>query len=630
MAPGSYKFGEFELDGDRFELRRNGKALKLERIPLELLILLAEKNGNVVTRQEIVNRLWGKEVFVDTEHGINTAIRKIRAALRDDAERSRYIQTVSGKGYRFVAQLSNGNGSDEKAPAISETRSVTKDEASPTPFAAHTAKHRTWKLMGAFLVCLMLGCVLLAFNFAGLPDRFLGTHQPGPIHSLAVLPLANLSGDPSQDYYADGMTDELITMLAKNSTLRVISRTSAAQYKGARRQLRDVGRELGVDGILEGSVARSGNHVHMTVQLIHAPSDTHIWAESYDRDLTESLSLPSEVSLAIAKELKTAVGPVKPARYINPEAHDAYLRGRYYWFGGNYDKSEAYFEKAIQLQPDYAVAWDGLSDTYGSRATTRVCPPRECFPKAQQAIRKALELDDSVPEVHNSLAGLAFFYDWDFQRAETESQRALELNPNYAEGHHLYSYILLALNRDYDALQKQKRASELDPFARPWALGMIYILLRRYDEAISELRSRADVQPHDFAVEFLLATAYRHKGMKEETAQHYKRAFTVAGDEKSAAAVRQAVERGGSRGVEEWLLSRDLEESRKKYVSPIILAWDYARLGRKEDTLRALEEAYRQRAPRIAFLQKEPDFDFLHSDQRYRALVKKIGLVPTY
>ena len=631
LSETSYRFGEFELDQARFELLRNGRALKLERIPMELLILLAEKDGNVVTRQEIIERLWGRDVFVDTEHGINTAIRKIRTVLREDAERPRFVQTVLGKGYRFVPEPKNSNIATAASAGAFEAVSA---EAIPTqtiPARAVPAKRPARRPAALVAVALFLiAGALLAFRVGALGNRVFARNQIGPIHSIAVLPLANLSGDASQEYFADGMTDELITALAKNRSLRVVSRTSAMQYKGVRRPLPEIAQELGVDGILEGSVERSGNRVHMTAQLIYAATDTHIWAESYDRDLNGALSLPDELAQMVVKEAKVASAPVRPPRYISPEAHDSYLHGRYLWFGGNYVRSREYFQQAIQLQPDYAAAWSGLGDSYAASAVGGEIPPQEAFTNDEAAARKALALDDSLPEAHNSIAAFYLFNAWDWHRAESESARAVELNPNYAEGRHLHSYTLYALNRDDEALQEQKRATEIDPFARPWALGDAYVHHRQYDAAINELRARAEVQPQDPWVQFTLSDVYRFKGMKNEAALHAKQSFLAWGDTKSAAAVRRAFERGGVPAMDQWLLSQDLDQARKKYVSPFTLAYDYARLERKEDTLRALEDSYRERSPSLLFIQKEPVFDFLHSEPRYRDIVKKMGLPPAY
>jgi TolB-like protein/DNA-binding winged helix-turn-helix (wHTH) protein len=646
-----HKFGDFELEPSRFELRRNGRVLKLERIPLELLILLVEKDGDVATRQEIIERLWGKDVFLDTEHGINTAIRKIRAAIREDVDRPRFLQTVTGKGYRFVAEK---NGHPPNAPAeeppiegqapetASGIPSQPLSEEPPRPMwgqpprlsggaevsrrtaAGANPPATSRPLTLVLILTLLVASTLLLFLFR---QRLIPTRAT-QIHSIAVLPLTNLSGDASQEYFADGLTDELITALAQNHALRVVSRTSAMQYKGARRPIADIARELGVDGILEGSVTRSANRVHLTVQLIHAPSDTHIWAESYDRDPRDVISLPEELSQTIAKEVKTAVSPPPPPRHISPEAHDAFLQGRYFWFEGDYDRSKQYFRNAIQLQPDYAAAWAGLADSYGAKAGWWSTPPQPACAEMETNIQKALALDDSVAEVHNSLAAFYLFCKWDWNRAEAESRRVLELDPNYAHGHHIRSYILRVLNRDAEALQEQKKTAELDPYAKPHGLGNAYLCLRQYDAAINELNARA-VQQNPL-VQFDLSDAYRFAGNDQEAARHMELAYAQLGDQHSADALRQAAARGGFPAIAQWLLRQDRERVRAHYFSPYDLAIDYARLQRKDETLHALEAAVQERSPNLVFLQKNADFDFLHSDPRYQAIVKKMGLPPAY
>jgi len=632
MPESQYRFAEFQLDCASFELRRQGRAQKserisLERIPMELLILLVERQGSVVTRQEIVDRLWGKDVFVDTEHGINTAMRKIRQALKDNPEQPRFILTVTGKGYRFVA----GENDNQRSAASSETPTVIPEreprpsgsdvpERGPDAVVMPAVQSNRAKLAIVIAICVVVAAILISF----LRHRIVRANQASQIHSIAVIPLANLSGAAAQDYFADGMTDELITALAKNRNLRIVSRTSAMQYKGVKRPLPDIARELNVDGILEGSVSRVGNRVHTTVQLIHAPSDTHICAESYDRDLSEVIFLPEELSQTIAKEVKAAVSPPTRQRSISPEAHDAYLQGLYFWYRGDFDHSKQYFQKAIDLQPDYAAAWAGLGDSYGVRAGGDT-PPQAAFAKNEEYSRKALELDDSVAEAHNSMAALYLFHAWDWNRAEAEAQRAIELNPNLAAAHHLRSYILFALNRNAEALQEQKQATEIDPFAQPWHLGRAYLYLRQYDAAINELSARAAVQKVD-GIEFILSDAYRFKGMNKEAARHLELGFLAEDDQHYAEAVRRAFDQGGYRAVAEWLLRRDQDKAREEYVSPFFLALDYARLERKDDTLHFLESAFQERSPEMVFLEKRPHFDFLHFDLRFQALVRKVGL----
>ena len=453
------------------------------------------------------------------------------------------------------------------------------------------------------------------------------------IRSLAVLPLENMSGDPAQEYFADGMTDEVITMLAKNPTLRVISRTSVMQYKKVHRPLREIAQELGIDGILEGSVGRTGNRVHVTAQLIQAASDTHVWAESFDRDLSDVGSLQNELAQTIAKQVgATTSGPGSPARHISPEAHDAYLLGRYYWFAdaGEYEKSRGYFQKAIDLQAEYVAAWSGLADSYAASAMDGQFRPEAVMPKAEAAAKMALEMDDLNAEAHKSMAFIQLFYRWDWKAAERESARALELNPNFADGHHLRSYVLCSLNRMDEAVQEEKKTMELDPFAKPWVLSFALIRARQFDAALNEARLRSVAQPNNASLHHLLSYAYFFKGMEKESEEESERELQLAGEKDQLAEQVQAYRRGGLPAVQARKVDRLRRTAAKQYVSPSDFADAYAELGRKEETIRYLEESYRERSPHLVFLQSDPNFDFLHSDPRYRAIVKKMGLPPAY
>jgi TolB-like protein/DNA-binding winged helix-turn-helix (wHTH) protein len=582
-----YKFGDFELDPSRFELRRNGRVQKLERIPMDLLILLAEKDGSVATRQEIVNRLWGKDVFVDTDHGINTAIRKIRQALKDDPDRPRFILTVTGKGYRFVAEkaedrrisgrstgvgdLTDADRRSEEEP-IAPVEETSRDASGRIPPAPPISASRRWMFMIATLVLLLCGAGLLASNAGGVRDRILPPNHASQIHSIAVLPLANLSGDSSQEYFAEGMTDELITALAKNHSLRVVSRTSAMQYKGVQRPVRDIAHELGVDGVLEGSVSRSANRVHMTVQLIYAPTDSYVWAESYDRDLNQVYSLPEELSQTVAKEVKAATSPAPAPRYINPEAHDAYLRGRFLWVAWDFPEAMTNFEKAIQLQPDYAAAWSWLSGTYELEAIAGSRPASEVSAQAKSAARKALELDDSLPDAHNSMCSWYAFFAWDLPRADAECRRAIELSPSYGELHYLHHWVLLAMGRHDEAAQEIKRAVELDPFARAWALGAFYLGERQFDSAINEFQMQSRFRPGDWGVHGGLSSAYALKGTHKEAEQELETLLQLQGRSDAVIAVHKAWERGGAKAVGQWGVEDIKARARKQYVSPYDLA----------------------------------------------------------
>ncbi len=628
MQPESFKFGEFVLDCDRYQLLRGDRPIKIERIPMELLILLVKRDGHLVTRQEIVASLWGPDVFVDAEHGVNTAVRKIRQALKDDPEHPCYIETVTGKGYRFIARKRSGSVSNRAQNGEKLDREFER-QLTPAPLARIGARP-AWVVL-TILSALLVSVILFASNMGGLRHRVFGPQRVGPVHSIAVLPLENLSGDPSQDYYADGMTDELTTALARNASLRVVSRTSAMQFKGVNKPLHEIAQSLGVDGILEGSVSRSGDRIHMNLQLIYVPTDTHMWAQTYDGDLNSAMSLAEDFALTIAAEAK--VEPVRPKRRrpVSPEAHDAYLRGRYLWLTSeNTEASRTYFEKAIQLQPDYAVAWSGLADSYAVQAVALQAAPPQLMEKVEQAARHALELDDSLPEAHNSLAAFYLFGKWELKKAEAEVTRAIDLNPNSAEAHHLNAYVLMAMQRSNEALEEEKRSSELDPVARPWGIGYVLIRLHRIDDAIQDLRLRAEAQPKDSGIRFNLSDAYWLKGMWADSIREAEAAFLNEDNKKAAHELRRAFESGGRKAAAEWWLKLAKSQNANGYVSPLALAIAYAQAENKGEALKYLEQAYEEHSSKLVFLQNNPIFDFLHSDERYRTLVRKMGLPPAW
>jgi TolB-like protein/DNA-binding winged helix-turn-helix (wHTH) protein len=629
----SYKFGEFELDSARFELRRGLDVVRLERIPMELLVLLLEKDGNVVSRQEIIDRLWGKDVYLDTEHGINTAIRKIRQALRDDPEDPRFVRTVTGKGYRFIAEATgierqNGNGAVGSLRAESPTAGVSEGDGearSSAPGTERAAAFSSTAWRRVALVTVLGVCAVAAV--AWVVGKSQSRLDPVQIHSIAVLPIDNLSADPAQEYFADGMTDELITMLAKNTSLRVVSRTSVMQYKKAHRPLREIAQELGVDGIVEGSLLRNGSKVHLTVQLIQAPLDVHLWADSYDRDQEGVASLPREVALSIARQVKSTRRQAGSQRAIKAEAHDAYLMGRYYWFSDDPTRGLGYFQKAIELQPDYAAAWSGLADAEGVRAVDGEAPAAEVRERSEAAARKALELDDQLADSHKSMAGVLLFLKWDAESAQQESARAIELDPNNAEAHHLRAYILEALNRKDEALEEQKIATGLDPVTRPWAMSLLLVRLHRFDDAIQEAHMRLGARPGE-PLHGVLFQAYHFKGMDQEAGRQIELQREAAGDHDAAVRAHNTIAKGGLRAFFEGILKFDLQQAKKGYLSPYDFAHDYARLGDREQTILWLQRAYQERVPWLIFVQDEPIFDFVHSDSRFQEIVRNMNLAP--
>jgi TolB-like protein/DNA-binding winged helix-turn-helix (wHTH) protein/predicted Zn-dependent protease len=604
---------------------------------MELLILLASREGELVTRSEIADRLWASEVFVDTEHGINTAVRKLRYLLRDDPDNPQFIQTVIGMGYRFIAPITTLHKPSSEAfrPGVALVEAASTDPVQPKQVISAEALTGTPTLPSRYPV--WVGLTALAVLLMSIPIATLGAHPLGErllhrnaqpvISSLAVLPLDNLSGDSSQDYFADGMTDELITMLAKDSSLRIVSRTSVMQYRGARRPLPEIARALHADAILEGSVSRSAHQVHMTLQLIRADTDSHLWADSYERDAND-LALPDEAAKAIANQLHHAVPAVKAVRYVSPAAHDAYLHGNYLWFGLHMEESGAWFRKAIDLQPDYALAWAGLADYYGEGVVVDVLDPRSSIVPEEQAAKRALALDPNLAQAHGAMAAMFFIDRWDWADADREILRALSLDPQNGELYYLRARVLEALNRNAEAIDLGKKAMEIDPFSRPYALSGLYLDARQYDAALKEIQLRLEANPNNSVLLAQEADLWRRMGKNKEAVDAWARWNILTGDSQSAVNVRRAWDRGGARGEVRWQLGRRLQQSKSSYVSPVELASYYAQLGDKERTLALLEEGYQQHSMDILWIQGDPAYDFLHSDRRFRSIVQRTGVAP--
>ena len=433
------RFGVFEVDLQAGDLRKSGVKVKLQEKPFQVLAMLLERPGEVITREELQQRLW-PDVNVDFEHSLSTAIKKLRDALDDSADTPRYIETKPGRGYRFIAPVEG-------------------------------MERRAWPRIQAFSLALVAAVILVAvlvgLNLGGLRDKLLGSPAPGEITSIAVLPLKNLSGDTEQEYFVDGMTEALITELSKIGALKVISRTSAMRYKETDKSLPEIARELNVDAVVEGPALHIGERVRITVQLIEAASDRNLWADNYDRELSDVLAMHSEVAQAIAREIKIAVTPgeetrLASARAVNPEAYAAYLKGRFHWYKNtpeDVDTAMKYFQLAINKDPNYALAYTGIAYVWGSRVHFGFVRPRDTFPGKAAAL-KALELDDTLSEAHEVFANDKFFSDWDWSAAEREYKRAIELNPNNPDARAFYSLFLTSMGRPQEALAEIQRCVE--------------------------------------------------------------------------------------------------------------------------------------------------------------------------
>jgi TolB-like protein/Tfp pilus assembly protein PilF/DNA-binding winged helix-turn-helix (wHTH) protein len=614
MSSVKLRFRDYELDADEFELRRAGHRLRLERKPMELLILLAEKQGQLIKREEIIERIWGKDVFFDAENGINNAIRKIRSALNDNAEHPLFVETSLGKGYRFIAPVERVL---EPISSIATEPSVI--HRSPTAFRWR----RSWVLA---LASAAFVAAAFAFNIAGVRSRIFGAGV-APIHSIAVLPLENLSGDPGQDYFADGMTDALITDLAQGSNLKVISRTSAMQYKGAHKALPEIARELDVDAVVEGTVSRSGNRVRITAQLLAARTDRHLWAQSYERELTDIFGLQDDVARDIAQEIRVTVTPQSqvrssPARPVNPEAYENYLKGRYYWNKSTDQAvraSREYFQKAVEEDPGYAQAWVGLAFAYNML---------DDYPHGQEAARKALALDDSSGEAHAAFAVTTWYRDWDWITAGQEFRRAIELDPNNANAHHTYGLYLSALGRQEEARAQMQRTLELDPLA-PFAnanLGSIYWSNHEFDRALQQLKRALEIDPNFADTHFFLGMVYESLGRYDEAREGFEKYRALSGlpyEYQGAIAHLYALQ---SRRAEAVKLLDELKATHKsgdKLSYPIALG--YVGLGDKDRAFQWLENSCAEHEDDMVDFNDDIRMEPLRFDPRYQNVLRRVG-----
>ncbi|HEX8881866.1 MAG TPA: tetratricopeptide repeat protein [Candidatus Acidoferrum sp.] len=629
---GRRRFGVFEVDLRAGELRKRGLQVRLQEQPFQVLVLLLEHPGEVVTREELQKKLWPADTFVDFDHGLNKAINKIRDALGDSAESPRFVETVARRGYRFLAEVRAVDGSTARSsePPV-EAPSQAKGRG-PANLADLSAGHKRLAALLAWglpvLVLLLL--ISIAWTF------YSRNRAAPPIRSLAVLPLESLSGDASQDYFADGMTDELITDLGQIRALRVISRTSVMPYKGARKPLAQIARELNVDAVVEGTVRRSGNQVRITARLIEARADKHLWDHHYEGDLRDTLLLQNQVALAIADRIRVSLNPQEDAalknnKAVNPEAYVSYLKGRYFWnkrTANGLKAAVAYFNQALDEDPSYAQAYSGLADTYALLGDWQyaVMTPKEALPKAKAAAVKALELNSALGEAHNSLAFCLDGFDWDFESAEKEFRRAIELNPGYATAHHWYAWHLALVGRNAEAITEMKKAQNLDPLSLIINADLAELLLiaHSYDESIEQSRKTIEMDPNFGLAHNQLAQAYLQKQNTGEAISELQKAIRLSGDSPTCTAnLARAYTKAGKRDEALNLLSDLKKGSNPAYSRATEIALVYAALGDKDQAMRWLEKGYEERFNPGVLLR--PGFDPLRSDPRFQDLLRRIG-----
>jgi TolB-like protein/DNA-binding winged helix-turn-helix (wHTH) protein/Flp pilus assembly protein TadD len=629
-----FHFGEFTLDQSRYRLQRGERLLRLEKLPMELLILLVERRGELVSREEITERLWGKDVFLDVDHSINTAIRKVRLVLRDDPEKPRFVETVVGKGYRFAAPVICGNGdSNPQAQPLPSPPPAISPPAVPST-EKRLLSLRLWVLLGAV-------AVLALFTVAWVLSRGGGAKgaRPPAIESLAVLPLKNLSGDPTQDYFADGMTEAVIGRLSMISGLRVISRTSVMSFKDTRLSAPEIAKELHVDALVEGSVIREGSQVRVTIQLIRGAPEEHIWAEQYQREYRSILALQEEIARTVARQIKVRLTPQEQAgltvaRAVDPEVHENYLKGRYYFnqrTAEALNRSVAYFQQAIARDPNYALAYSGLADAYAVLGFRGHFPSKDALSRAKAAALKAIELDDTLAEPHASLAFIAETHEWDWATAEREYKRALELNPGDARAHHWYAGYLMYVGRFEEGIAEARQARDLDPLSLPVnnALAGRLLVAGRVDEALQQLQKTLEMDPHFPPAHQTLGWAYLNMGKHEEAIREFQQALLLSGNDDAEFMLDLGFADAavGKEGEARQILAQLKKRHEQGLVPSGSIAILYGALGELDEAFAWLEKAYEEHDPELTYI-KVPNRRFapLRHDARFQQLVHRIGL----
>jgi TolB-like protein/DNA-binding winged helix-turn-helix (wHTH) protein len=600
------RFGEYELDCRTVELRRNGSALKLQPQPAKILFILVNRAGEIVSRQELAQLVWGSDTYVDFEHGLNFAIRQIRAMLEDDPEQPRFVETIPKRGYRFIAAVTAPTRPEPSSAEPSDPRKI----------------HRS----------LLLAVVAVAVIVASVAATYLWRRKESANHkidSVAVLPLRNLSADPEQEYFSEGMTDQLITDLARVGKLQVISHTSVERYRDGKRSLPEIARELGVDAIVEGSIMRSGNRVRITVQLIDARSDQHVWADSYEGDFRDLLALQDEVSRKIASEIGSSLTPDEKSdatkRTVNPAAYESYLKASSYFDHTtcvSFEQALVYYQDAVAKDPHFAPAQSGLADTY---YTLGDFPCRQLAPyqEAEAASLKALALEPGNAEAHAVLAKIAFSRDWNWSKAAQEFSTAVQLDPNDAGIHSDYGIYMVAMGHEEQGLAEERKAQVLDPLSERtnlWNTMSLY-MTRHYDEMIDHAQHALTFFP-SYGENYWLGEGYEKKGMPDKAIEFYLKA--MAGEPDEVPLRRAAYQKNGLPGYwqeEERIL-------RKKYSKfrPVRQAEYYAHRGMKDEAIEQLQLAYKQHASGLELLKAHPVYDGLRDDPRFKELLVRLRL----
>ena len=613
-----YSFGQFKADVSRGELEKAGSKIRLQDKPFRVLAILLEHPDEVVSREELRNRLWPADTFVEFDDGLNAAVKKLRIALGDSADQPRFIETIPRRGYRFIAPVRR---------EISATPAMASTPVSPMTKRAQR-RSRAWI---AFAVSAAL-FAMLATGFA-LRSRNASRTQ---ITSIAVLPLENLSHDEEQAFFADGITDELITDLAKTGALRVISRTSVMHYKGTRKSIPEIARELNVDAVVEGTVSRSESRILLRAQLIKADPEQHIWAESYDRQQGDLVALQGELARDITSAIRIKLRPQQVEEFArertaNPEAHELYLKGRYFWNKRNVEsnrKAFEYFRQAIAKDPNYAPGYAGMADAYAFSGPDFSI--REAATKSREMVLKALSLDSQLPEAHATMGLISLQFDWDWQESDRQLRRAIELNPGFATAYQWHAEVYLAaMGRMDEAIAEMRKAEQLDPLSPIIAtdVGKMLFYARRYDEAKTQLEKALELDPEFGVARSLLVGVYFQQGKFAEAQAQLERARPVIGPRSYLSASVALHIKTGKIALARRELASLLQVAQHEAVDPAEIAVLYLLLNDRDNAFRWLQEGVRSGSAWLVALNVNPSWDPLRADPRFDDIRRRVHLI---
>lgn len=639
---GVLRFDAFEVNLRNGEVRKHGFRIKLQDQPFRILDILLENAGEVVTREELQRQIWPADTFVDFEKGLNNAVKRLRDALGDSAERPLFIETISKRGYRFIAPV-RANGVPSAAPVVDGA--AVQGGTAPVSDIGKVVALRKPSTMASIprKNYLLAALSVLALSAGVLGWRWHSRNSAGPIRSLAVLPLTNLSGDPAQQYIADGITETLITDLSQISALKVVSRTSVMRYRQTDEPLPQIARELGVDAVVEGSVMRSGDRVRVTAQLIEGNTDKHLWSKTYERDLQDVLALQGDIAQTVAKEISVKLTPeererMAPHQPINLRAMENYLQGEYHYQRARdlvshrkarqkrqpeLDTALNFFQQSAREDPRYARAYLGIGEIWGVPAGFPY-PPLSMEKPARDALAKALEIEPGMAEAYVALAKINL-RSWNWRETERDAKRAIELNPNLAAAHDVYSAYLLATGQLDEAMKEGERVQELDPGSD--RVAWVFYVQRRFDRFI-ELKKN-DIARHAFGTmaHYDLGYGYERAGMYKEAVEEWELAESGFGYEELAEALRRGFAAGGfQRAMREWAAGWEALVKKGENVYPELPAYIYGLIGDRDRAFAWLEKAMEMHSSGPPNFKVDPTVDALRSDPRFAELVRRVGL----